>query len=188
MVTEDEGNSDVRELELNGKVFTRTRETIDALAWATNRRGRITWTDPLNVTTKIIKYLRDHNVSLPVFNDERALLNHYRNVIDRLVVEGWAESKAGGSRDALTMFKFKDDVVLSGHEPQYNTPIVKVGEDTGTINDLLLDVPLPSLPSPPRYKLEEVNKLLDTWADKDTEGYATWVDSLVQRLGVLLNG
>jgi hypothetical protein len=189
----------MRDLELKGKMFKNTRQTIDALAWATNRRGRITWTDDRHVVGKIRQYLVEHHVKLHT-DDVRTMERHMRLTIDRLVDEGYAEVKTGGIRNALTSFRFKDDVNITGYTPIFvdpNKPEVAVVSDVAvtpptTHQPLMpnalanLTMPLPELPKPDRYMKAEIDSLLDRWADVDVDSYANWADQLMQRLGVVL--
>lgn len=190
----------MRNLELKGKVFKNTRQTIDALAWATNRRGRITWTDDRHVVGKIRQYLIDHHVHLHA-SDARTMERHMRLTIDKLVREGYAEVKDGGVRNALTSFRFKDDVNITGYTPVFDDPnprtvVVEVNDTaiptpttpTPVMPNALasLAMPLPDIPKPDRYMKAEVDGLLDRWADADADSYANWVDQLMQRLGLVL--
>src|SRR5678816_1535424 len=100
----------MRQIELKGKTYETTRQMVDALAWATNRRGRAPWKDS-NVIHAIIAYLEAHNVDIANADHKgHGRGGGVRYVIDKLVKEGYAEiATAGGSR-TYVMFKFKDDV------------------------------------------------------------------------------
>jgi hypothetical protein len=193
----------MRDIELKGKVFKNTRQTVDALAWATNRRGRITWIDDRHVVGKIRQYLIDHHVKL--HNDNaKDMERHIRLTINRLVNEGYAEAKGGGVRNALTSFRFKDDVNITGYTPIFvdpNKPEVVSVYDGATPEPVTppithqalmpnalanLSMPLPEMPKPDRYMKAEVDRLLERWAEFDPDSYANWVDQLMQRLGVVL--
>jgi hypothetical protein len=202
----------VREIELEGKVYLSTRNTIDALAWATNRRGRNTWTHKSNVVPVIAKYLADHRVQIGTENFSVSNINgRIRTTIWRLVQEGFAEiTRANGTTGSYTSFRFKDDVNLNGHSPVFlpegpdTRPTYRKGSDSPThkipntagrdlaerglnVSDVAidLDVPLPPGPKPVRYHESEVNDALDKWAANNPEAYAEWADSVVERLGAL---
>ena len=187
----------MRKIELKGKVYGSTRQIVEALAWATNRRGRITWKSESNVVHLIVKYLDDHNVSLR--SDTLHGVNHQvRNTMKRLVAEGYAEIAQAKPGTSYTMFRFKDDVDITGYTPMFTDSEgrverrevgreVVVGNDNPAhvITAGPIDIPLPPAPKPARYLEDDVNKALDTWAERDAEGYAKWAETVTERLGAL---
>lgn len=181
----------MRKIKLSGREYATTKYTLEAIVWATNRRGRVSWKDNNGVSTQIIGYLKEHKVDLPDLNAKRVA-----HVINRLVNEGYAWVKYGGHGGygtKIVEFGFKEDVNLTGYTPQYEK-----GEWEKMKNSLpeqtpaVLPTPIPPPPLPPipyqRYHAIEIDDLLHRWALQDAEGYAEWADKLIAHLGVILNG
>jgi len=181
----------VRDIKLKGKVYKTTRQNVDALAWATNRRGRNPWKDDENVVVAIWEYLCEHGVELmdtATYGGSRQL----RNAMMRLVKEGYAEVAPIKAGSHFTMFKFKDDVNLNGHTPRMiERPTENYIAEAhqyparGPAPSIGMDMPLPPGPKPVRYKEEDINKYLDKWAENNPEDYAQWAEVLVERLGAI---
>jgi hypothetical protein len=199
--------SGMREISLQGRTNKTTREMVEAIAWATNRRGRNPWksSDNASVVTVIQEYLHEHNVSLIGGTDKQSARTKY--ALNRLVAEGYAYSKFKGEDASKRMveFGFHPDVNLTGYTPKFKAVplIADVGADIGPITPTPVDAdrkyqvlinpnPPPIVPLPPiiipRYKEDEIEALLDKWAQKDSEAYADWADKLIATLKVIVNG
>jgi hypothetical protein len=185
----DVANKTMRDLKLRGKVYKTTKQLLAGLAWATNRRGRNPWEAKgiLTVPSMVVGYLEDHDVVLP----ESIGFNSMKSLMDRLVGEGWADSKRD-EKGHIVFFKFKEDVNLNGFEPKFRdkggtAPVTPAATEASDGHLLPGSPVLPELPyvPMPRYMEAEVNDLLSRWADKDPDTYAEWVDQLLPRLRAL---
>jgi hypothetical protein len=197
----------MREIVLKSKAYALTRYTIDALAWATNRRGHNKW-QGVNVGDIIYQYLLAHDVDLSVEpahksrNDPRTVNDVFyinpqnlKYTMRRLEAEGYATLEVKGKR--FVSFEFNADVILTGHGVRFtekavhasevhHIPFKKAGVPTaGAPTDIVL--PMPEIPHT-RYHATELNELLDRWAERDPEAYARYADQLEITLGVLLDG
>jgi hypothetical protein len=197
----------MREIVLGAKATQLTKYTIDALAWATNRRGHNKW-QGVNVGDIIYQYLLSHDVDLSVLpahtsvRDPRMVNDIFyinpqnlKYTMKRLEAEGYAILEVKGKR--FVSFEFKPDVILTGHgvrfveKPVHATevhhiPFKRAGAPTaGAPTDIVL--PMPEIPHT-RYHATELNELLDRWAERDPEAYAKYADALETTLGVLLDG
>jgi hypothetical protein len=198
----------MRQIVLKGKTYETTRQMVDALAWATNRRGRVPWKDSVNVILSIVSYLEAHNVDIANADHKgHGRGGGVRYVINKLVNEGYAEVATAGDNKVLTMFKFKDDVDLNGHMPKFKrleppgeplssgftnmrpAPVAydNAGSEGRTeyVDSRIIEMPLPPAPKPERYLSSNVNAALDTWAERDADAYAKWAETLLERLAAL---
>lgn len=182
----------MRQIELEGKVYTTTQEVIDALAWATVRRGRTRWTGD-NVIRQVHIYLLDHGADAEKYN-----LKRLTYVMKQLSDAGYATLTTVGKR--YTSFEFKDDVDLRFDPPSFTQ--VKAFADPDVVVETPKETPplavegvkvsthatgLPILSArPERYKAEELSKLLDEFADHDPEAYADYADATITGLRSLL--
>lgn len=175
----------MRTIELPPKSYRSTKERASALAWATLRRGGGPWVGT-NVTHDITMYLGQHGY---VVAKDRMI-----NTMRTLSEQNFAYLRYDGGGHRVLEFGFLPDVDLTGHglpkkeatkmstsEGVTTLEKVKNGEDKLVIQNPVLP-PIPALPKAPLYRLDELSKLLENWAEKDHETYATWVDTSIESL------
>lgn len=204
----------MRKLEFPTGTRPATKARVSAVAWATNRRGRVPWKSS-NVTTQISEYLAECGYVITTLDIAYVM----KWVEDHKY--GYRRSKPGGKR--TLEFGFLKDVELTGHSPDGLEKIVKPGhvlapppstaaQPTVTPTPAVLsngltpttqsghvavmerpaakveiDVPLPGAPEhAPIYRIGELTELLNRWADMDPDAYAGWVDRALAQLGAVL--
>lgn len=169
----------MRKIEWEPGTYNTTKDRASAIAWAMNRRGVKTWTGK-NVTGAIATYLGEHGY---VVQGSRLL-----DVMKKLVAENYAfmHYKDGGR--AVKEFGFMPDVDLSGHKLPARAETLS-GKPTGLseMNDAgkagtFVMPPIPAAGEAPLYRLDELEKLLKSWSEKDHETFATWIDAAVESL------
>lgn len=175
----------MRQIEFRPGTHPSTMERIAAIAWATNRRGRVGWRGK-NALGQLRDYLAGHNyhIGMPELNQAIAVL----------VKEGYAEKRTGDHEKRTAYFNFLPDVQLTGFSlPEDPTPARgQVREPVQSQNGSHVEKevavatlpPIPALPEPPVYRFDELELLLKAWSKKDPESYATWIDAAIESLQV----
>jgi hypothetical protein len=189
----------MRELVMPKRVTNSTRTALDALAWASYRRGNNPWQGD-NVAKTVVDYLNKHNV--PVIEDDITPIKLGR-VMRELAAFDLATTKNEGERGAVSWFQFHPELDLSKarvgmviKEERLEDKVNKILHPENAAREIpvlplhtvlpLPDVPPP--PPPPRYRAEEINTLLDAYAEMDSEAYATYADRLLEVLRMVTNG
>lgn len=187
----------------------RTKDRVEAVAWATYRRGREAW-EGNNLPSRIATYLTE--LGYPMSN------NDARYVIEWVEKNkfGYFEQKAGpNGRTRYVKFNFyrnfdiskcrpdglkteeqkKDEkavvATLNGDSPNTGVtqpvdsdPIEKLKAEAVKAASPVVAPPLPfEAPKPRPYLLDELDAKLIAWADVDPEGYAKWIDSVIESFG-----
>jgi hypothetical protein len=172
----------VRPIVFDHKVYGTTWQTIDALAWATVRRGRNAWKSE-NVVQTIRAYLLDHGAHPDIYPASRIT-----SVMRTLDDEGFATLISSEGRRYIK-FEFLPDVDLLRPTPEFVGKKSTVSpEDIETdvlIQEDELGLPIPQV-KPDRYLAGEINSLLDKFADLKPEAYAQYAERLVAGLKTVL--
>jgi hypothetical protein len=173
----------VRTIELGGRtVYGTTKSIIDAVAWASIRRGNTPWKGT-NVVDIMRQYLLDHGADPDTYNPHRM-----RYVLRRLDEEGFATLTANGKR--FVKFEFKPDVDLRMDQPEFTTKRAAVkafvsSDDIVLVNDDDSGLPIPNV-KPERYQKDELDRLLDAFWEAKPETYSNYIDRLIQGLKSVL--
>jgi hypothetical protein len=172
----------VRTIELSGTAtYGTTKKVIDALAWASMRRGINAWKGN-NVIDIIRAYLIEHGADGEVYNAHRM-----RYVMRRLDREGYATLTANGKR--YTKFEWHGDVDLRCDLPEFVTnksPVFVQADDILIVDDDDSGLPMPQ-DKPERYRADELNLQLDKFFEAKPDVYGNYVDKLIRSLEKMLS-
>jgi len=171
----------VREIKFDNqsKVYQTTWDMVDAIAWATNRRGRNTWKSS-NVAQQIRDYILDHGGHPDMYPRSRVVA-----VMNKLTNEGYATLSTEGKR--YTSFRFFPDVNLNRDTPEFvgrKSMIEPADLDDNVIfvnDDEVGGLPVPQ-EKPERWMANEINQWLDKFAEQSPETYAKYAERLVAGL------
>jgi hypothetical protein len=173
-----------------------SKERIAAVAWATIRRGRVSWKSE-NVNETVREYLAREAGYIMDPADVAYVLNW---LVDNGY--GWRKEDPNGNKRTVE-FGINQDVDLTGHpKPKAGVTsriarlraeaeavgmtVAPVQEPEGAANRLIgvndMPMPGPEPPPPPVYRLDELAKLLSEWAEADHDAYARYVDTAIDRL------
>jgi len=161
----------MRKIEWEPKTYTSVKERASAIAWATNRRGSRVWVGK-NVTQQITDYLHEHGYKV---DRSRVLM-----VMKRLAADRYAYIRMGDGDRSVAEWGFMPDVELSGHGLPEKEGLPEAA-DPGKASILTLP-PIPAAPDAPLYRMDELEKHLQNWAEKDHETYAGWIDAAIESL------
>jgi hypothetical protein len=172
----------VRTIELEGRaIYGTTKNVIDALAWASMRRGNNAWKGN-NVIDVIRSYLIEHGADGDLYNATRL-----RYVMRRLDEEGYASLTTHGKR--YIKFEWHGDVDLRSDLPDFvtsKTPVFVQADDILIVDDDDSGLPLPQ-DKPVRYRAEELNTQLDKFFEVKPDVYGNYVDKLIRSLEKMLS-
>jgi hypothetical protein len=180
-----------------------TKNKVGLVAWATNRRGRVAWKSH-NVTTEIAQYIKDHGGTVHPNDITYALGWLESHDYGHREVKGTRTKVFQFDPDvSLTGFipEFVEQKMAermngrgAGHvggvrgvdEPTPKpTPEVKEEEVKVMPRPVSAAVSTAMPPTPadferqPRYREDELNEVLDSWAGDTPEKYAEWVDTVI---------
>lgn len=189
----------MREIKFDSKVYSHTKYAVDAIAWATNRRGHNRWEGD-DVVNQVHEYLIRNNVKMETLDyrgRDRMLVGarHIERAMVRLTEVGLARIKRREGGTTIVSFEFEPDVILTGHSVDKNEtgdPIDRLKEAAAeprvasAITELV-DMPMPELPFHP-YRHDELTELLSSWQKRDGDAHADYIDRLIDTLKVVVNG
>lgn len=170
----------MRKIEWESGTTGAIKERASALAWASNRRGNRVWVGK-NVTQMITDYLVQHGYQV----DRGRVIN----IMKRLADENYAYLRYSDAKKRVLEWGFMPDVELTGHflplsttrKNEETTQQIQEPISPGGTNTFVLP-PIPAAKEPPLYRLDELEKLLRAWSEKDHETYATWIDAAIESL------
>jgi hypothetical protein len=166
-----------RKIEWEPGIYQATKERASAIAWASNRRGSRVWIGK-NVTNEITTYLQEHGY--------QTSHNKILGVMKKLADTNYAYIRHSDNKRSVKEFGFLPDMDLTGHSlPERKTVVLQ--EPQAHIYDATQPhpptlPPIPAAPEPPLYRLDELEKQLKLWAEKDHETYAGWIDAAIESL------
>jgi deoxycytidylate deaminase len=187
----------MRELKLPMRTTQRTSDVLNAIAWASARRGNVPW-EHNDVPQEALNYLNTHKVDVLRQGITRERIHRLMCLADS---NGLAHAKFNGSRGTISWFQFAPDVDLS--KATVTGKVLETVVGTASPTDSMqarvtrvmakqTDTELPELPLPTvpvvRWKAEEINTLLDAYSEADPEAYASYADRLCEVLKVVTGG
>jgi hypothetical protein len=167
--------------------FSTTKERVNAILWATSRRGSRTWESQSGfVLSTLTDYLNKCGASYAP--------SELRTAMNWLVGQGHATKH--GKMEARKTYKLviHDNVDLSVPVPAWATGTTKrlrpssefrqyTPRNAKSPNIMDVDIPLPGEPAKVEpYRFEELTHLLVEWFDIAPEQYSSWVDQVIPRL------
>lgn len=181
----------MREIEFKDKVYAHTQYAVDAIAWATNRRGHNRWESD-DVTDTIVDYLKKNNVELVTksFNGKDDVIvnrSAIRRAMLRLAEAKLARVKNSDNARHIIEFEFAPDVILTGHGVNRTGEAAKMADEAAKPVKLDIELPMPETPFQ-RYRHDEIDRLLLEHNQRDPDGHADYIDRLIETLKVVLYG
>jgi hypothetical protein len=173
-----------------------TKQSLAALAWAANRRGRNAWRSD-DVFKEITTYLDKNHVSYTRSNLQR--------VMRVLADEGYVDRRVDQRKHKTTYFAFHKDVDLTGYAPAMvadNSPDPDIvaeanghPEDTAmtdtttsAVTDAALPAKMPKGAMPPTPgdlevpDMDSLTRLLKGWFKLDPDAYREWASATIHWL------
>lgn len=163
-----------------------TKQSLAALAWAANKRGRAAWQSE-DVFGDLVEYFRVNNI--PVVK------SNLRHVLAALAKAKYVDRRVDQRKHKTTFLAFYKDVDLTGiavmmtpdNTPDLNSTPEPVAEVTAEqMSDTVEKMPKGAMPPTPSdlavINLDKLVLMLKDWYRADPEAYIEWSSTVVSWL------
>ena len=105
----------MRKIIFPANTHAKTKDNVEALAWATTRRGSRVWQSS-NVKGQIEQYLKDQGYESQ---------QEWNTTLKWLESKGYAHAQYGDGHKRRLKFEFDKDVILSGYSPKRDESVIE---------------------------------------------------------------